>query len=368
MRRIDRYILLEGLLPATVGGLLVLMLLVGNKLYVLLKWLYAGSPAGDIGKILLFSLPTVLMLALPASLLLGTALGLNRLERDRELMAMRMTGTRLTRLILPLLVMAVFASGLLFLLQEKIIPQCEHQAQKLTRKLTWGSPTALIPRDVMLRVGQNYVYVREVDQKAQTLHGVMVCKVDAGTLTWLTIPVAENHNGQWYFKRDPVTQEKPKVYIFAEHGNPIYGEIEGKDNWLNLKQDVTDFLGDEKTNADEFSFNELRALQDGVRGVGMPSSLPLEPNLLTFELNHKIAAPLAALVAVLIAIPLSIHFGRSGGYVGLLLSVVVAFFFVISQQWGQVLVEQRLISPILGAWAPDALFGGLGIVLLLLEE
>ena len=226
----------------------------------------------------------------------------------------------------------------------------------------------VIHSDVMMRVGQNFIYVRQVDQQAHVLHGVIVCKMDQGTPTWLTIPLAENRNGQWFFMRDPVTKEKPKCYIFQEHGDPIYGEIEGKDNWLNLTPDVTEFISDDKTSADELSFNELLALQSGVRGAGLDASLPLAPNILTFELHHKLAAPLAALVAILIAIPLSIHFGRSGGYVGLLLSVMVAFFFVISQQWGQVLVERNIIGPILGAWAPDLLFGGLGVVLLIFEE
>ena len=347
---------------------MVLMLLVGNKLYMLLKWLYSGSPAHDILMILLYSLPAVLMLALPAALLLGTALGLNRLERDRELLALRMAGVRLTRLVLPYILLAVFMAGLLFWLQEKIVPRMSHMAEKLQRKLAWGSPVAVVPRDVMLRVGANYIYVREVDQKTQTLRGVMVCKIDQGMLTWLIIPLAENHNGQWFFRRDPVTQEKPKLYIFKEHGDPIYGEIEGKDNWLNLNQDVVDFVGEEKTTADEMSFKELWNLQRGVRGAGMPGSIPLDPNLLTFQLHRKIAAPLAALVAVLIAIPLSVHFGRSGGYVGLLLSVLVAFFFMVSQQWGQVLAETGRLSPVIGAWAPNAFFALLGIVLLVLEE
>ncbi|HEY3378285.1 MAG TPA: LptF/LptG family permease, partial [Armatimonadota bacterium] len=89
MRRIDRYILSEMAVPALVGGFLVLLLLVGNQLYMLLRYLYQGVPAHDVLLTLLYYTPGVLMMAIPAALLLGTALGLNRLERDREILALR---------------------------------------------------------------------------------------------------------------------------------------------------------------------------------------------------------------------------------------------------------------------------------------
>ena len=366
MHRIDRYLLKEMLVPAFIGGVLVLMLLVGNWLYILLRLLYTGSSGIDILRVLLYRLPNVFMTALPASLLLGVALGVNRLERDRELMSLRMTGVRLTRLVTPYIVVGIVFSGVLFALQEKIMPPATHAAEMLTRKLMWGSPTAVAPQDVVFKVGQDYMYVRQVDPVTQTLYGVVVCKIDQGP-TWLTIPVAENHRGQWFFKRDPVTHELPKLYIFKPGSDPVYGEIEGK-GYLNLQENVMSYISDQPSTADELNFDQLQELLNGIRGSGVGAGLMLAPAQLTFQLHRKIAAPLAALVAVLIAIPLAVLFGRSGGYTGLLLSVVVAFCFVVSQQWAQVLAETNRLQPIFAAWAPDGLFGLLGIILLLMEE
>lgn len=369
MRRIDRYLLKEMLVPAFVGGVLVLILLVGNWLYVLLKYLYTGAPSHDILLVLLYRLPEVMMQALPASLMLGTALALNRLERDRELQSLRMAGVRLLRLVAPYILLAVLASGALFVLQEKIIPKTAHAAEMISRKLAWGSPTAVIPRDVVFKVDENFLYVREVDPNASTLFGVLVFRQTAGGPTWLTIPVAENHGGLWYFRRDPRTHEPPRMYSFNTKGDLVsYLEVEGKDSWLNLKQDVLQYLTDQPSTPKELTLQQLRNLHDNMRGTGSNFSLSLEPKQLIYYLNTKLAIPLSALVAVLIAIPLAVHYGRSGGYVGLLLSVVVAFCFVVSQQWTQVLAETDRLEPIFAAWAPDAFFGLLGLVLLLREE
>ncbi|MHB0939224.1 MAG: LptF/LptG family permease [Armatimonadota bacterium] len=367
MRRIDRYLLKEMLTPALIGGVLVLMLLVGNWLYGLLKLLYTGSSGRDILLILALRLPGVIMMAVPASLLLGTALALNRLERDRELMSLRMTGVRLLRLVAPFILMGVLFSIGLFILQEKIVPSTTHKAVKLTQKLAYATPAAFVPHDVVFRVGQQFIYVKRVDPITKTLYNVIVCKLEPQRVTWLRAPVAEYHGGKWIVKSDPYTHKKPEFDTFTENSNLIiHGEVEGG-GYLDLTDDFMAYITDQPSTADELTLAQLQDMVDGLRG-GFGMGLSLTPSELTFQLHRKVAAPLAALVAVLIAIPLAVHFGRSGGYTGLLLSVVVAFCFVVSQQWAQVLAETHRLHPIFAAWAPDGIFGLLGLGLLLREE
>ncbi len=375
MRRIDRYFFSELIIPSSVGFLIMLMLLIGNQLYGLLSLLYSSNASGrEIALMLLYYLPSVLMLAVPASLLLGTALALNRLERDREIQALRMIGLKLTRLVAPMVLLGLLFSVGMFIFQEKVIPFTSHQAETIKRKLIYGSPTSFIPEDLVFKLPDNsHVYIRHADPKTQTLYGVVVWKQDPGKFpTLITIPVAENRNGQWFLEPDPATGAAPRLYTFNEHGELApYIDVTGPDSWMNMSKDVWAYMSDQPTTAEELTFRQLLQLKNGVRGTGMNMGLALnlDPKLLTFLLHRKFAYALAALVAVLIAIPLSVHFGRSGGYIGLLLSVVVSFFFVVSQQWAQVLVEQtHHMSPILGAWAPDALFGLMGIVLLVVEE
>jgi len=359
------------LVPALVGVVLLLFLLVGNVLYSLIKMMVQGSPVHDVLLVLAYRTPSVLMLAVPGALLLGTALALNRLERDRELLALRMAGVRLTRLVVPYIVLAALVVVSMFFLQERVIPRCTHLAERLTAKLIWGTPSAVVRQDEMFKAdANNYIYVHTVDQQTNTLHGVKIFNMERGYLSsMMLIPIAVNHNGVWKVSSDPVTGVKPRVYEFNEKGETTK-LIEGDEGILNLKQDMLNYLSDQPSTSDELTLSELQQLEHGVRGtgVGLSNGMSLNPDLLTFYVQRRFAAPLSALVAVLIAIPLSVHFGRNGGYVGLLLSVVVAFCFLVSQQWAQALAETNNLQPILAAWSPDAAFGLLGVFLLLREE
>jgi len=376
MRRIDRYLLAEMTIPAVVGVMILLLLLIGNVLYSVLLFLYGGASPHIIGQILLYRLPEVLLQAIPGALLLGTALALNRLERDRELLALRMAGMRLKRTIVPYIILGLLAAVGIFALQETVIPRTTHQAELLTRQLTWGTPTAVVQQDVFFKTDNYVFYVGEVDTKQQVLRQVLVYKKDANTITLLVIPWAENHNGRWFFKADPATKEPPLIYKFGSNGTRTlditqYGTLDGAQNYIDMKGDVWNYISDQPSRPEELTFVQLLSFLKSVRGAGIGISgntLSLTPKSLVFFLHRKLAISLAPLVAILIAIPLSIHFGRSGGYVGLLLSVVVAFFFIISQQWAQVLAVKEMLDPILAAWAPDAIFGFIGIVLLFFEE
>jgi lipopolysaccharide export system permease protein len=377
MLRIDRYFISELTLPSIVGFLIMLMLLIGNKLYALLEYLYRGhATASDIGLTLLYFLPSVLMMAVPAALLLGTSLTINRLEHDREIMSLRMVGKRLSRLMAPIILIGIAFVGLMFIFQEKVIPFTSHQAEIIKQKLIYGSPVAFVQEDLVFRVGkagnEDSIYVHRVDRINDILYGVIVYKHMGDNFpSIISIPVARNVDDQWILERDPVTHEGARVYSFNKKGQlSSYMEAVGPDKagFLKISRDLMNFT--RIKSADEMTFRELLDLKNGVRGtgIGLPEDIVLSDKSLTYYLHSKFSVPIAALVAVLIAIPLAVRFGRSGGYVGLLLSVVVAFFFVISQQWAHVLVDGNYINPIFAAWAPDIVFGVTGVILLALQE
>jgi lipopolysaccharide export system permease protein len=249
----------------------------------------------------------------------------------------------------------------------------------LSEQLAFGSPVSLVQRDTMFKVqngGSTYfIYVRDADPNPQRplLRGIVVAKIDnnsANPPVWVTIPQAINHNGSWILQADPISHVPPRFYIIPLKGDVVTGEC-GDGEWL-IPHDAFNFFYDQRTTPDEYTLAELLSAQrHNISGAGASTNLNaiiLDRHTIPFYVQRKFAAPLAALVALLIALPLAIHFGRSGGYVGLLLSVVIAFFFVISQQWMQVLAERNYLSPVLAAWAPDVVFGLLGVILLLREE
>ena len=71
MRRLDRYILLEVLGPLALGFILYTFILLLQFLFRAAEMIIRrGLPAATVGKLLLYTLPNILVLTIPMSLLL----------------------------------------------------------------------------------------------------------------------------------------------------------------------------------------------------------------------------------------------------------------------------------------------------------
>ncbi len=80
------------------------------------------------------------------------------------------------------------------------------------------------------------------------------------------------------------------------------------------------------------------------------------------EVQKKFSIPFACVVFVLVGGPLGIR-TRKGGFANMAFAVaffIVYYLFLIA---GEQLADRRLISPILAMWAPNILFGAVGIYL-----
>jgi lipopolysaccharide export LptBFGC system permease protein LptF len=85
---------------------------------------------------------------------------------------------------------------------------------------------------------------------------------------------------------------------------------------------------------------------------------------LKVELYKKIAFPLSCLVMALLGVPFSFFTGKKGAFFGIGLSVAIAMCY-----WGisglfESMGDYGLLIPALAAWAPNLLFGAIGLVLL----
>jgi len=79
------------------------------------------------------------------------------------------------------------------------------------------------------------------------------------------------------------------------------------------------------------------------------------------EIHKKGSIPAACIVFVLIGAPIAVRYPRAG--VALVVGVSLVFFgaFYVSLVGGEELADRRFISPLWAMWAPDILFGIIGI-------
>ncbi len=93
MRLLTRYILREVSSHALLGGLLFTFVLFMKHLTDILTLLVRNSAgAGDVVRIIAYTLPNTLTVTIPMAILVGILLGLSRLAADSEITAMRASG------------------------------------------------------------------------------------------------------------------------------------------------------------------------------------------------------------------------------------------------------------------------------------
>lgn len=82
------------------------------------------------------------------------------------------------------------------------------------------------------------------------------------------------------------------------------------------------------------------------------------------EIHKKASIPAACIVFVLIGAPIAVRYPRAG--VALVVGVSLVFFgaYYVSLVGGEELADRRFISPVWAMWAPNVLFGLIGLWLL----
>ena len=82
------------------------------------------------------------------------------------------------------------------------------------------------------------------------------------------------------------------------------------------------------------------------------------------ELHRRYAIPFACIVFGLIGVPLGIQPRRSGRSYGFVFSILVTLAYYVSLSTSEVLALRHIIPTFWAGWAPNVLFGGLGVYLL----
>jgi len=94
----------------------------------------------------------------------------------------------------------------------------------------------------------------------------------------------------------------------------------------------------------------------------------LDVTRLRVQLHRKPAFPLVGIVMTLIGIPFAFVVGRRGALYGIGISIVIAMVYWACLAIFENLGNNALLPPLLAAWAPNLLFGGAGLYLMLTLE
>ena len=359
MRLIDRYIVrqvLVGTLYAIV--VLSLVLMMGNLFKEVRPLLVEQqAPPGLVFRFILNVVPFSLMFTIPWGFLSAVLLVFGRLSGDNEITAFRVAGISLTRLALPVFVIAALLSGLCLWVNVNVVPLAKASLTEMLYEQVKRDPRSLLnPGLVQSRFKNQKVFVEK--RAGDALQGFHLYQVSNG------------ENGE------PVRAE---AYVHAGEVSLVVDE-DKKQLRLKLLDAFIETKGEDGTSDFAFAQEAEPWLFDfgTVQNRKVRSSVMTNPEIRRYlaenpdlppqkriefgaEITKRYTFSLACLSFACVAVPLGMKARRKDTSGGLVLSLGIGMLYFLCSMAAEGFKSDTAAT--LGLWAPNVLCGLLGLYL-----
>ncbi len=354
---------------ATLTGLVVLsgVMVLGN-VYKKLDQLLGNTelPLSVVLEFIALVIPFSLIFTIPWAFLTAILLVYGRLSADNELVSLRMTGTSMPRICLPVFLLAALLSGVCYWVNVDLAPAAKNRMKRLFYQVATEDPSALFPENRVQDKFPGYrIYTGQ--RHGEELTNLTIIELEGATKVKRTIRAQraklEVTPGELAFvlRLENGAVETPRLDVQGNISGlePIYfDEFSLTFDLSRLKESK------ERVNAGMKSTTELWTELES--GVDTTTALPMDEKALSSsrtELNKRYSFPLACLTFALVGIPLGVTAQRRETSAGFALSLITALVYMLFILLGDILNDQPSSYPHLLMWAPNALFLGIGGVL-----
>jgi LPS export ABC transporter permease LptF/LPS export ABC transporter permease LptG len=289
----------------------------------------------------------------PLAALVSVLVTLGVLTKNNELVAFKASGLSLYRIALPLLLAGLFLAASLVVLDDTYLPYA-NQRQDALRNEIKGRPaqTYYQPSRQWIFGENSKIYNYELfDPDHELFGGLNVFELNPGTFEIKRrIYAARAH---WDSQQGLWILESGWIREF-DHGQLVrYTPFLA--NALNELSEPPSYFNREVRQSYQMTWWELRRYIGDLRQAGFDVAR------LSVQLQKKISFPLVAPIIILLAIPFSILVGTRGAVGGLALGVGIAVVYWAASALTEAMGAVGQLPPLLAAWAPDTVFGFLGM-------
>lgn len=351
MRRLDRYVSKELLIPLFTGIVVIAFLFASNELIALLKQLNisALTPAA-IAQLVLLKMPQWLILTLPVGMAIGASLAIGRMSRESEITALRATGTSIRRILLPIAVWGGFIGALDFWIAEEVQPKAAERWRKIGEEALLVSAQPSIQSDVLLKLGRYNVRIGRLERRNDGSLFVEECFLfeilgpEEVIVTQSRTGVYEN--GTWKFPTATIRWLKGLDLVQFKSEKVEFFEPISISSFMSQGRDARDL-----------TLKELRASIKQSEALGRKDLKSM------VEAESRFAVPASCLIFALTGALAALRFSKSSPFIGLMVSLVlVGLYYNLYIICGEV-GARGWLPPMASAWAPNALYIALSLIL-----
>lgn len=388
---VDRLVIREVLPPTILGFVTYTFLIVLRGLYSLIEQvLVRGVSPIDASKVLLISLPHVVVLTIPMSFLFGVLLAVGRMSADNELIALQAGGIPMRRLLRPVLLIGfllTIANGFLYL---EFIPQSSRHLRELKVRLFTEARNLgrLDPKVFHEEIPNVLLYLRDIDpatgdwrdillfdtsnprEERLTLarRGRMVLTDAPGSVVPSPTSGAVPEFERWIRLEEVVShqfsREDPETYRVNRTTSQLVRPTFGGRGEVRYRLSMR-----ERSSAELMRFLRGGDLEEGLAAEELVRDRSVDDELeerrhAAIELNKRLSIPFACVVFALLALPLGVGSGSGGRGRGFVISVAVVLAYYLIANQGELLALEGALPAWLGIWLPNIVLTATALVLM----
>jgi LPS export ABC transporter permease LptG len=361
---LDSYVLGEYVGPFVFAFLAFFLFWGFNIFFLAAKYvLTENAPFFLVMRFIVFRMPQSIPMAFPFAVLFATLWGIGRLEADNEINALRTSGVSLRRFCVTPLLFGLCAFLIAWGMNEFVAPKSVDLSTRTFYQIIYHTQALPIESQFFRKDPDtgNVFFITQVMPDGKTMTGVQIFKPGRNGYWNETIQAQTAH-----VEGATLVLTKPVITFYNQQGMMTSQETSPvADVGLPLGENAAQFISSENTDAWTMNSQQLSQQVHALKaqGVGGETVGTLELNL-----ANKLAFPFASFVAVLIALPMAIRFGKKGRAMGMALAVISFFVYYVMADAAAAFGTTGRISPYLASWLPNIVFGVAGLGLLWSEE
>jgi lipopolysaccharide export system permease protein len=366
---LDVYVSREYLRVLLIGIVGLLGLFYISTFIDLVDKLFRGETTGMmLARYFYFRTPQFIYYVIPMGVLVSTLVTVGVLTKNSELLVMRACGISLYRAALPLLLFGVLASGVLFLMQERVLVSANRDADKLERTIRhWPEATTALNRRWMVGTGGEMYHYDFFDQRSNRFSSLLVYRLDeqawrlravtrANEARFLAAKSEDGRSLAVWQGRQGWTREVGTTRVGGDEKADVkYVPFVDRD----LTLDPPSYFKTDEPIADLMTYSQLSDYIDRLSASGAN----VTPQRVA--LARKVAFPFVTVIMTILAVPFAVTTGRHGAMYGVGIGIALAIAYIVALSVSGALGQGGALPPLLAAWAPNILFGAAALYMML---
>jgi lipopolysaccharide export system permease protein len=336
-----------------------LVLLMGRLITLTDLVVSHGVPLADVSRMIIYLVPSFLVLTIPMAFLLAVLLAFGRLSADNEIVVIKAGGVSLFQMMPPVIICALVAVLLALGASMIGVPWGNSAFKELSFQVLKRNITATIREKTFWDdIPGVVMYTDQYEEQNRMLKGVVI------------------HDG-----RNPDRQ----MTIFARDGF-VSGDNGNQSLLLSLRDGSIHMSGaagiyrlvnfgeynmtiGEKGGNSAISRNESDLWVPELQSlIDDPATAPKNRLKALAEFHSRFTFPCASLVFAILAVPLGIQNRRSGKSGGFTVSILIILAYYVLMSVARTTAERGDVSPVVALWIPDIIFFCLGLFFLRLAS